>query len=140
METLIIACATDEGEQLINRHFGDAKRYDLYELRKDSVEFLRSIENSVPEEQQHADPEKAGNIGQLLKPAGVQVLVSGQFGPNIKRVQKKFVPVIIRVFEIAAALNMLRQHFDEIAQQYERGEERDHLVLRPSKQTSIESK
>lgn len=130
MDKLIIACATDDGKRLINRHFGDAKRYDLYELKETTAHFIQSIDNSVPEEQQHADPEKAQNIGGLLKPAGVQVLVSGQFGPNIKRVRKKFVPVIIREFEISKALEMLQRHFFKIAGEYENGEERSHIVLR----------
>ena len=136
MEKLTIACATDEGKRLIDRHFGDAERYDLYELKSDSVVFLRSIENTVPEEKGHADPEKAQNVGGLLKPAGVQVLVSGQFGPNLKRVKKKFVPIIVRVFEIESALNLVREHFQEIITQYERGEEKSHIILTGKKTES----
>ncbi len=136
MEKFIIACATDEGERLIDRHFGDAGRYDLYELKRDEVVFLRSIENTVPEEKGHADPEKAQNVGSLLKPAGVQVLVSGQFGPNLKRVKKKFIPIIVRVFEIETALRLLREHFEEINTQYERGEEKTHIVLRAKQMES----
>ena len=130
MDTFIAACATDDGERLINRHFGDAKRYDLYELREEGVVFLRTIENTVPEEREHGDAEKASNIGGLLRPAGVQVLVSGQFGQNLKRVRRKFVPVIMRVFPMETALNLLVRNFPEIAAEYRRGEERNHLVIR----------
>ena len=136
MEKFIVACATDEGQRLINRHFGDAGRYDLYELTKNSAKFIRSIENSVPEEKGHADPEKAQNVGGLLKPEGVQVLVSGQFGPNLKRVKRKFVPVILRIFEIEEALKLLEEHFDEIATQHGRGEEKNHIVIRKEQEVS----
>ena len=135
MDKLIIACATDEGDQVIDRHFDDAGRYDLYQLDKTSVELLRSIENTVPEEQGHADPEKARNIGGLLKPEGVQVLVSGQFGQNITRVRKGFVPVIVRSLEIETALGLLQQHYEEIVLELERGEERNQIVLRKSGST-----
>lgn len=139
MENLTVACATDEGDQLINRHFGEAGRYDIYELQRESVKFMRSIENTVPEERDHADPQKARNIGGLLKPAGVQVLVSGQFGQNIKRVRKSFVPVIVRSLEINTALEMLQQHYEEIVREYERGEERKHIVLRKPESSNKKS-
>jgi|SRR6056297_1696349 len=134
MNDFIIACATDEGQRLIDRHFGDAGRYDLYELKSDSVTFLRSVVNTAPEEkaheESHGDPEKAQNIGGLLRPFGVQVLVSGQFGQNLKRVKRSFVPVIVRKFEIAEVLQLLQINFDEIQKQYLRGTEKDHIVLR----------
>lgn len=137
MEKLVIACATDKGDQLIDRHFGDADRYDLYELRKESVRFLHSIDNSVTEEHTHADPEKARTIGSLLKPAGVQVLVSGQFGQNLSRVRKSFVPIVVRNLEMNSALKTLQQHYEEIAREYERGEKRSHIVLRKSEGSKI---
>src|SRR6056297_3450094 len=134
MNSFIIACATNEGQRLIDRHFGEAGRYDLYELKSDSATFLRSVENNVPEENahedRHGDPEKAQNIGGLLRPFGVQVLVSGQFGQNLKRVKRSFVPVIVRSFEISEVLQLLQMNFDEIQKQYLRGTEKDHIVLR----------
>jgi len=134
MNSFIIACATDGGQHLIDRHFGEAGRFDLYELKSDSVTFLRSVANTVSEEKQHeerhGDPEKAQNIGGLLRPFGVQVLVSGQFGQNLKRVKRSFVPVIVRSFEISEVLQLLQMNFDEIQKQYLRGTEKDHIVLR----------
>lgn len=134
MNSFIIACATDEGPRLIDRHFGEAGRYDLYELKSDSATFLRTVKNTVPEEkahkERHGDPEKAQNIGGLLKPFGLQVLVSRQFGQNLKMVKRGFVPVIVRSFEIYEVLQLLQMNFDEIQKQYLRGTEKDHIVLR----------
>jgi len=53
------AFATDDGKTFMERHFGDALFYDIYEFEDDKALFVKRIENTVPEEEEvHADPRK----------------------------------------------------------------------------------
>jgi len=130
LENYIIACATDDRKNLVDRHFGDAERYELYRYSGDDFIHEATVENTVSEEKGHGDSVKAKNIGALLRDYGVKVLVSRQFGANLAKVRRGFVPVIARVVTIEAALELLRAHASEVEGEYQRGEERDHLVLR----------
>jgi len=145
MEKIIAACATDDGTAFIERHFGDAQKFDIYQLNEDGFECIGSVMNTAPEERQHADPRKAAGIGAVLKERKVNVLVSRQFGPNLKRVRKQFVPVIARVSIVEEGLKLVRDNIDRVLEELKRGEERNHLVLRgqasdksekPAKKTS----
>ncbi len=63
MTKLLTAFATDDGKAFMDRHFGDAKFYDIYEISKNEASFMKRIDNTVDEEEEvHADPEKAKGI------------------------------------------------------------------------------
>ncbi|MFW6381770.1 MAG: NifB/NifX family molybdenum-iron cluster-binding protein [Bacillota bacterium] len=125
----LIAFATDDGQQVIERHFGDACFYEIYRLTPAGSEYLNRVDNTSGEERQHADPRKARSVVSLLKEQGVKVGVSHQFGPNLKRVKKHFVPVIIQETSIKKALIQLQQNFNQIQELWEQGPERQHLKL-----------
>ena len=109
-----IAVATDDGVNLISRHFGDADKYLLYLWNTDSgkIDFQEERQGKLPEEKQHADPRKAQAVGQLLKDA--QVLINMAFGPNIVRIRKKFIPVVSRITDIKSSLELLKSHQEKI--------------------------
>ncbi len=67
-------------------------------------------------------------MGLLLKD-GVNVAVSRNFGPNIKRIQKKFVCVRIVGLDIAEGIKVIQKNIDSVRKEWERGEERKHLTL-----------
>jgi len=60
---------------------------------------------------------------------GISVLVSRQFGLNIKRMKKKFVPVIVRTEKIEDGLNIVKDNIDIIIAEKEKGENRNHIIL-----------
>ena len=131
---LRVACATDDGQDLVNRHFGDAEAYLIYDVDDENFEQIKEISNSTEDDhddetEEHADPEKARSIKELLKEEGVQVLLSRQFGPNIKRVRKHFVPVVAKKFRLVDAVRMLKDNLDLVRHQWEKEEERKHIVL-----------
>jgi predicted Fe-Mo cluster-binding NifX family protein len=131
---LRVACATDNGEDLINRHFGDAESYLIYDVDDQNYEKVKEINNSTEEhkgdeEDVHADSEKARNIKELLKEEGVQVLLSRQFGPNIKSVRNYFVPVIAKKLRLIDAVKMLKNNLHLVKHQWQKEEERKHIVL-----------
>jgi len=109
---MIIACATNDGQQFVSSHFGDADKYDLYEMTEEGYHFLKSIKNQTEEEEGvHADPKKAKGIASLLKQHNVQIGVSQFFGPNIKRVAKHFLPIITSEKSIKEGLSLIMKQY-----------------------------
>ena len=127
---LKVAFATDDGKTFMGRHFGDARFYDIYELDEDQASFIKRIENTVDEEEDvHADPKKAKGISTLLLDEKVAVVVSKIFGPNIKRIKKKFVCIVVRDDEIDVGLKKICNNIEKIYIEWEKGKERKHILL-----------
>jgi len=130
MGKIKVAFATDDGNTFMNRHFGDADFYDIYEIDEDNADFIKRIDNSVDEEEEvHADPKKAKGITALLQKEDVKVVVSRIFGPNIKRIRRKFVCIIVDDESLDNSLNTLCKRIRAITDEWEKGEERNHLSL-----------
>ena len=64
-----VAFATDNGKTFMDRHFGDAEYYDVYEISKADSKFIKRIFNTTGEDDKniHADPEKAKGVAGLFK-------------------------------------------------------------------------
>jgi len=131
MEKIVTAFASDEGELLIDRHFGDADYYSIYEISPSEAVYVKDVENSTAvEEELHADPRKAKGVTGLLRENGVEVVVSKVFGPNIEKIKKRFVCVVVSVKTVEDSIVMVRKNFDAIVNQWEKGETRDPVDLR----------
>jgi len=126
---LICAFASDDRESFMTRHFGDADIYIIYSISNENVRIIDEITNNVDEEENHADPKKAKSIAKILKSADVQVCVSPVFGPNIKRIKKKFVCIIMNETKIKRAVSIIQDHFDDIYDQWNRGKDRDIMHM-----------
>ena len=124
---MVCAFGTDDGKQFTDRHFGDSRFFDIYEISEDSIHFMQRVANESEEERQHADPRKAGSIAGILKACGVQAVISRKFGPNIKRIRKRFVCVRIPEGELLQAGKILSSHMGIVRQAWDCGEERDVL-------------
>ncbi len=128
---LTIAFSTSDGKNLANTHFGDATLFPVYEVSEDKITFIKMIENSTEkdEEKIHGDPKKAKNITQIFKPLGVQIICAKQFGKNILRMSKNFVPVLVGVNTVEEALIKIKQNLNKIEIQWNKGENRKHLKI-----------
>jgi predicted Fe-Mo cluster-binding NifX family protein len=126
------AFATDGGSLFNNRHFGDAGAYAIYEIDREGYRFLAQIENSSGEErgEVHADTEKARSVASLLLEQGVNTAVARIFGPNIKRIRRKFVCLLVDDIPIEAAADLLRENYDTIMTEWQKGAERSHIRLK----------
>jgi len=113
---MIFACASDDGKNFVSRHFGDAQQYVLYEWSNDKFTYVRTITNTSEEEEGHADPKKAKSIMNLLLKANVSVGVNKNFGPNIKRVKEKLLPVLVSSDDIEEGLEVISNHIEEVRQ------------------------
>ena len=128
MQKLKVAFASDDGKTFMGRHFGDAEYYHIYEIDENNSELINIIKNTTEEEEDiHADPKKAGSIAKLLKQENVQIVVSKIFGPNIKRIKKKFVCILMKQNSIENGVNIIKENLPIIIEEWEKGEERKHL-------------
>jgi len=128
---LMFAFATDESENLKDDgHFGNAKYYAIYRISYEKEEFIERRDNikiEENEEDKHGNYHKAKAVSSLLK--GIDVLVGKKFGPNIKRMRKRFVCIIIRKNSIEEAIKVVKVNMDRIKEEYQKDENREHLVL-----------
>ncbi|MCD6332804.1 MAG: hypothetical protein J7L89_05985 [Bacteroidales bacterium] len=126
MFELKVAFATDDGETLMDRHFGDAKFYDIYKITPEQAHYLKRIENSSPDEKEHAhgDPVKARGVTQLLAHEETHVVVSKVFGPNIKRIRKKFVCVMANNNSISQINKLLQSNLEVLQREWHRDGDR----------------
>ena len=122
-----VAFATDDGKTFMDRHFGDA-----YEITEKDSEFIKRIKNTTEEDNEsiHADPEKAKGVAGLFKGENIQVVVSKVFGPNIKRIKKKFVCVLMNDNSISKSIKNIQETIHIIDKEWNKGEERSHLNLK----------
>ena len=128
MEKIRVAFATDNGKTFMGRHFGDADFYDIYEIDGNKANFIKRIDNTVDEEEEvHADPKKAKGISKLLLNENINVVVSKIFGPNIKRIKKKFVCIVVKDEEIEDGIHKICANIEKIYNEWGKGEERKHL-------------
>ena len=127
-----VAFATDDGKTYMDRHFGDAEYYYVYEISESDSRFLKKIKNTTEEDDEsiHADPEKAKGVASLFKNENIKVVVSEVFGANIKRIKKKFVCVLMNDNNISDSIDSIQQNFHLIKNEWDKGEERKHLNLK----------
>ncbi len=136
-ETFICAFATDNGKDMMTRHFGDARYYDIYKISSSDSVYIGRIDNTVDEEDDvHADPEKARGIKGILKQHNVQVCVSPVFGPNIKRIKKHFVCIVSGNVNIELAVKHTQHSIENIAEEWSKGEDRSIIHWRRSEDVS----
>ena len=95
---LRFAFAVNNEGNFQEKHFGDAEKYMIFEHDSKQLVFIDEIINTkkdIDEETKHGSKRKGNEIIEYLKSFNVKVLVSMQFGKNIKMVDKHFIPVIV---------------------------------------------
>ena len=129
---LLVAFSTHDGANLVtDDHAGMAKYFDVYEFSEGEPEFVERRENSKyagDETMKHGDPKKAKTSLSALD--GLDVWVSKRFGPNLPRLLKKILCVVVRVDTVAEATALMKQNLNAVAEECEKGEDRKHLVLK----------
>ncbi len=130
VEEIIIACATDNEEHFPDKHSGEATFFMIYKIDGIKAEFITRVENTSPEERMHGDPQKAKGVVGLLMEKNVDVIVSKQYGKNLKRIKDKVVPVIIKTDKIEDGIGLCIENIDRLRNELNKdGEERRHIIL-----------
>jgi len=116
--SLKYAFAVNHQNILVDNHFGDSDKFLIYEYSKNSnlvfVHEESNIFKSFDEEQEHGSKKKAEAIVGLLKKKGVMVLISKQFGKNIIRMNKHFIPIIVSKNKVSELIISLKPHLNVI--------------------------
>ena len=127
-----LACGTDNGTEFTNEHFGSSKYFLIYEfdLETKDLRFLKRIENSTQEEEKHGDIKKAKSVSELL--GNVSVFVANRYGPNIKRIKRRFIPIISREKNIEKTLNKVKLCSNQIKSEIEKekGIDKDIIYIK----------
>jgi len=129
---ILIAFGTDDGENLNNDHVGMAKYFHGYRFSNDREELVERRENvkfKGDESLKHGDPENAKATSSVLE--NVDVVVGRKFGPNLPRLLREFVCIVVRTDTITNAIEAVHNNIDAIAEQKSKGQDRKHIVLRP---------
>ena len=129
---LLIAFGTDDGKNLNNDHVGMAKYFYVYEFSSSKEQLVERRENvrfEGDETMKHGDPEKAKATSSVLE--GVDVLVGKKFGPNLPRLVRKFVCVLVRTSTLISAIEAVHNNMDRIVEERDRESDRKHIVLNP---------
>jgi len=127
---LLIALGTDDGENLNNDHVGMAKYFYVYKFfngKEVLIEKRKNVEFKGDESIKHGDQEKAKVTSSVLE--GIDVLVGKKFGPNITRLLKKFVCVVVRTESLSNAIEAVYCNMDRIVEEKNKGRDRKHIVL-----------
>ena len=110
---LKFAFALSNDNTFEKKHFGDTDKFAIYEVKADEIILVKEIDNpfsSIDEETEHGSKLKAESIIKYLKEEGVNVLVSMQFGKNIKRINSHFIPIIIYSQETEEVIQVINKH------------------------------
>jgi len=128
---LLIAFSTDDGENFNDDHFGMARYFHVYKFSDGKEEFVEARKNVKYEEDEslkHGDPGKAKSVSSVLK--GIDVIAGRKMGPNIVRLLKKYVCIVVKTNAITDAIKMINENMERIEEEKNRGEDRQHIVLR----------
>lgn len=112
-----LALAVDHTGLLKAKHFGDADKYLIYEIGDTGLSFLKeeiNLYKNLDEKVEHGSVRKGRAIMDFLSDSGVKVLISRQFGKNIKLVNSMFIPVIVYAEEPEQVLNTLVKYVNWI--------------------------
>ena len=118
---LRFAFAVNDDNQFVKRHFGDADKYLIYQQELDKLVLSSDEANSfklLDEEVEHGSKKKGKAIIEFLKSKGVNVLVSQQFGRNIKMINAHFIPVIISSEKPDEVIQILSRHLHWIEDEW----------------------
>ena len=102
-------------------HFGDADKYLIYKQESDKIVLSSEEPNRfklLDEEVEHGSRKKGKAIIESLKKNGVNVLVSRQFGKNIKMINEHFIPVIISSENPDEVVQILTRHLHWIKDEW----------------------
>ncbi len=119
---LKFAFAVNSNNQFEKNHFGDTEKFLIYEVNSESLQFISEKANifrDMDETKQHGSRKKGLAIIDFLKGMGVNVLVSMQFGKNIKIINEYFIPVIIYSDQPEQVIPTLNHHLHWISDEFE---------------------
>jgi predicted Fe-Mo cluster-binding NifX family protein len=127
---LLIAFGTDDEKSLKRDHVGKSTYFHVYKFSGGKEEFIERRENVKYKEDESmilGDPGKARATSTVLK--GLDCVVGRRFGPNLTRLSKKLVCVVVRTETISKAIQAVHENMNGIIEEKNKSENRKHIVL-----------
>ena len=130
-ENLVIAVGTDEGKMVkSDNHVGMSKYFQIWDYSNGELHFREERENAKYKEDEskiHGDPGKAKATTSVLN--DIDLLVGKMIGPNITRLNDKFVCAVVRDPSIEQAIKVIKENINEIIEEKNK-KERNALILK----------
>ena len=128
---LKFAFAVNDSGVFEKKHFGEADKFLIFREKNSELVLEKTLTNTVrdfDEEQQHGSRKKAGAIIDLLKSDDVNVLVSMQFGKNIKVINDFFIPIIIHSDNVEDVIKIIGKQYHWISEEWEH-KDNDYMLF-----------
>jgi len=108
---LKFAFAVNSHNTFEKRHFGEADKFLIFESKDNNLLLINELENIYKDfdEQKYGLPKKGVVISKYLLNHGVKVIVSQQFGRNIKEINKYFIPIVVYFETIESVIKALSE-------------------------------
>jgi len=130
-ENLTVAIGTDDGKTVkADNHVGMSKYFQIWEYKEGTMTFKEQRENTRYKEDEsktHGDPGKAKATSSILH--DIDLLVGKMIGPNVTRLQKKFLCAVVRNPSIEDAVSIIQENINEIIEEKNKTE-RYALILK----------
>lgn len=116
------AFAVNSNNEFQKNHFGDTEKFLIYGMESGKLKLLseeKNVSRNMDETVEHGSKKKGLAIIDNLKKNGVKVLVSMQFGRNIKMINEHFIPIVIYSEQIDEVINTLTHQLHWIVDELE---------------------
>lgn len=127
---LTFALALNEDGVFENKHFGDADTFAFYSENNNEIQFVEQVSNhfKTPDKNAHGSVQKGKAVVSFLKEKSVNVLISKQFGKNIKIVNQYFIPVIINESTPDDVMSIIKKHKNWLKDELQ-NREKDYMLF-----------
>jgi predicted Fe-Mo cluster-binding NifX family protein len=117
-KSIKFAMAVDANNFFQSEHFGNANKFLIYEWKGHEMIFMQEVINPFKSlDEEYGAYKKGMAIIELLMKMGVKLVVSKQFGENIKLANSYFIPVIINAETPEEVLPVLLKHIKWIEEE-----------------------
>ncbi|MBN2436920.1 MAG: 4Fe-4S binding protein [Spirochaetes bacterium] len=129
-KSIVFAIGTDDGTFIKQKdHVGSSLSFMIYRYSEGKMVLIdkrNNVKYDEDESETHGDPGKAAAVSDVL--SGADVIVGSIIGPNVKRLRKQFLPIVVRTDTIENSLKIITENMPDISEELSK-ENMNALVL-----------
>jgi methyl-accepting chemotaxis protein len=110
----IVAAATDDGKNFIDRHFGDAQYYNLYRISPTGIDRLGEVENKSIEEEIHAVGDMQDGSREIQSSMDHLVSTNGDVKHALSTMEEDLLQAKDSVADIVQSVENTRRNIDPL--------------------------
>ncbi len=114
MRKIRLCIGSNDGENIVKSHMGDAEFFYIYDLFENSQNEFIEKRNNIARDMEHAKANKMAEIIKLVKDA--DLFVGQKKSPNFINIasRTKYQPVVIKEDKISDILIVLHRSFEKV--------------------------